>query len=141
MDADDYAVIPMSVFLQIEGARFSQTINVRNPGDEAAFARAQDEVRQILRARRHVAPAQADDFFIGTKDAYIALWAQISGAFFAVFILVRYLNKLSSSFAAPEPTAPQAPTTKECPFCLSIVSLKATRCPQCTSQLSGAAAQ
>ncbi|HUE19048.1 MAG TPA: large-conductance mechanosensitive channel protein MscL [Stellaceae bacterium] len=57
---------------------------------------------------------------------------------FAVFILVRYLNKLSSSFAAPEPTAPQAPTTKECPFCMSTVSLKATRCPQCTSQLPGA---
>jgi putative ABC transport system permease protein len=94
MDADDYAVIPMSVFLQIEGARFSQTINVRNPGDEAAFARAQDEVRQILRARRHVAPAQADDFFIGTKDAYIALWAQISGAFFAVFILVSAISAL-----------------------------------------------
>ena len=94
MDADNYAVIPMSVFLQIEGARFSQTINVRNPGDEAAFARAQDEVRQILRARRHVAPAQADDFFIGTKDAYISLWGQISGAFFAVFILVSAISAL-----------------------------------------------
>jgi large conductance mechanosensitive channel len=58
---------------------------------------------------------------------------------FAVFILVRYLNRLSGKFAAPEPTAPQAPTTKECPFCLSTISLKATRCPQCTSQLTSAA--
>lgn len=94
MDADNYAVIPMSVFLQIQGARFSQTINVRVPNDEAGFARAQDEVRQILRARRHVAPAQADDFFIGTKDAYISLWGQISGAFFAVFILVSAISAL-----------------------------------------------
>jgi putative ABC transport system permease protein len=93
-DADNYAVIPMSVFLQIQGARFSQTINVRVPGDEAAFDRAQDEVRQILRSRRHVAPAQDDDFFIGTKDAYIALWGQISGAFFAVFILVSAISAL-----------------------------------------------
>ena len=93
-DADNYAVIPMSVFLQIQGARFSQTINVRVPGDEAAFDRAQDEVRQILRARRHVAPAQDDDFFIGTKDAYIALWGQISGAFFAVFIVVSAISAL-----------------------------------------------
>ena len=94
IDADNYAVIPMSVFLQMEGARFSQTINVRVPGNEAAFARAQDEVRQILRARRHVAPGQPDDFFIGTKDAYISLWGQISGAFFAVFILVSAISAL-----------------------------------------------
>jgi len=93
-DADNYAVIPMSVFLQIEGARFSQTINVRVPGDEAAFARAQDEVRMLLRARRHVAPGQPDDFFFGTKDAYISLWGQISGAFFAVFILVSAISAL-----------------------------------------------
>jgi putative ABC transport system permease protein len=94
MDADNYAVIPMSAFLQIVGARFSQTINVRIPGDDKAFARAQDEVRQILRARRHVAPAQPDDFFIGTKDAYISLWGQISGAFFTVFILVSAISAL-----------------------------------------------
>ena len=93
-DADNYAVIPMSVFLQIQGARFSQTINVRVPGNEAAFARAQDEVRMIMRARRHVAPNQSDDFFIGTKDAYISLWGQISGAFFAVFIMVSAISAL-----------------------------------------------
>jgi len=92
MDADNYAVIPMSAFLQIEGARFSQTINVRVPGDEAAMARAQDEVQMLLRARRHVAPSQPDDFFFGTKDAYISLWGQISGAFFAVFILVSAIS-------------------------------------------------
>ncbi len=93
-DADNYAVIPMSVYLQIQGARSSQTINVRVPGNEAAFARAQDEVRMVMRARRHVAPAQPDDFFIGTKDAYISLWGQISGAFFAVFIMVSAISAL-----------------------------------------------
>ena len=93
-DADNYVVIPMSVFLQLQGARFSQTINIRVPGDPAGFDRAQDEVRQILRSRRHLAPAQADDFFVGTKDAYISLWGQISGAFFAVFILVSAISAL-----------------------------------------------
>jgi putative ABC transport system permease protein len=93
-DADNYVVIPMSVFLQIQGARFSQTINVRVPGDEAAFARAQDEVTQIMRARRHVAPKAADDFYIGTKSSYISLWGQISGAFFSVFILVSAISAL-----------------------------------------------
>ena len=79
---------------RLQGARSSQTINVRVPGNEAAFARAQDEVRMIMRARRHVAPAQSDDFFIGTKDAYISLWGQISGAFFAVFIMVSAISAL-----------------------------------------------
>jgi large conductance mechanosensitive channel len=51
-----------------------------------------------------------------------------------VFFLVRGVNKLM-----PKPKAePAAPTTKECPFCLSTVPLKATRCPHCTSQLTAA---
>ena len=48
-----------------------------------------------------------------------------------VFFLVRGVSKLM-----PKPKeAPAAPTTKDCPFCLSAVPLKATRCPHCTSQL------
>jgi large conductance mechanosensitive channel len=50
---------------------------------------------------------------------------------FAVFLLVRQVNKLRR-----EPAS--APTTKECPYCYSNVSLKATRCPQCTSDLKTA---
>ena len=51
---------------------------------------------------------------------------------FAVFLLVRQVNKLRRS---PEP-APAAPTTRECPYCLSTISIKATRCPHCTSNLT-----
>jgi putative ABC transport system permease protein len=47
-----------------------------------------------MRSRRHLAPAQNDDFFVGTKDAYISLWGQISGAFFAVFMLVSAISSL-----------------------------------------------
>jgi large conductance mechanosensitive channel len=50
---------------------------------------------------------------------------------FAVFLLVKQINALKRQEAAPPP----APTTKECPFCLSAVPLKATRCPHCTSEL------
>ncbi|CAI8955325.1 large-conductance mechanosensitive channel protein MscL [Methylocaldum szegediense] len=48
---------------------------------------------------------------------------------FSVFLLVRSINKLKRE----APSA--APATKECPYCLSTVALKATRCPQCTSEL------
>ena len=50
---------------------------------------------------------------------------------FVVFMLVRAVNRMQR----PKPVAP---TTKECPYCLSIIPLRATRCPHCTSELRGA---
>jgi large conductance mechanosensitive channel len=55
---------------------------------------------------------------------------------FAVFLLVRGINQLRREQEAP----PAAPTTKECPYCLSEIPLKATRCPHCTSELGAAPA-
>ena len=51
---------------------------------------------------------------------------------FVIFLLVRQINKLERPKAAP------APSTKECPYCLSGIPLKAVRCPQCTSDLKAA---
>jgi large conductance mechanosensitive channel len=50
---------------------------------------------------------------------------------FAVFMMVRGVNRLKRK--EKEPAA--APVTKECPFCASTIAIKATRCPNCTSQL------
>ena len=55
---------------------------------------------------------------------------------FAVFLVIKGLNRLKREEVAP----PAEPTTKECPFCLSTIPLKATRCPHCTSELGTAAA-
>ncbi|HTY67788.1 MAG TPA: large conductance mechanosensitive channel protein MscL [Alphaproteobacteria bacterium] len=49
---------------------------------------------------------------------------------FAVFLLIKQVNRLTKK---PAPAA--APTTKECPYCVSTIPLKATRCPSCTSEL------
>ena len=51
---------------------------------------------------------------------------------FVIFMLVRTMNNMKKKEPAP---APAAPTTKECPDCFSTISIKATRCPNCTSQL------
>jgi large conductance mechanosensitive channel len=51
---------------------------------------------------------------------------------FVIFWIIRMINRLSAKPAE----APAAPTTKECPFCYSTVAIKATRCPNCTSQLT-----
>ncbi len=48
-----------------------------------------------------------------------------------LFLLLRPINKLTTK---PEP-APAAPATKECPYCFSSIAIKATRCPNCTSEL------
>jgi large conductance mechanosensitive channel len=53
---------------------------------------------------------------------------------FAVFLLIRGINRLKRQEEAP----PAEPTTKECPYCLTTIPLKATRCPNCTSKLEAA---
>ncbi len=47
-----------------------------------------------------------------------------------IFFLVKGINKLTK-----KPAPPTAPTTKECPRCFSNIPIKATRCPNCTSEL------
>jgi large conductance mechanosensitive channel len=55
---------------------------------------------------------------------------------FAVFLVIKSLNRLKREGEAPS----AAPPTRECPYCLSAVPLKASRCPHCTSELGPAAA-
>jgi len=50
---------------------------------------------------------------------------------FSIFLLIKQVNRLMKK---PEPAA--APATKTCTYCASTIPLKASRCPQCTSQLA-----
>jgi large conductance mechanosensitive channel len=52
----------------------------------------------------------------------------------AVFLIVKQVNRIKSGVDTPAPAA--APVTKECPFCASTISIKARRCPNCTSELA-----
>lgn len=49
---------------------------------------------------------------------------------FVIFLVIRQYNRLKS-----EPAPAAAPTTKDCPYCLSTIPLKATRCAHCTADL------
>ena len=51
---------------------------------------------------------------------------------FVIFMLVRTMNNMKKKEPA---SAPVEPATRECPHCFSTISIKATRCPNCTSQL------
>lgn len=50
---------------------------------------------------------------------------------FAIFLMIRGINKLEKKTETP----PAEPTTKECLYCFSKIPIKATRCPNCTSEL------
>jgi len=66
-------------------------------------------------------------FFINTIITFLIVA-------FAVFLLIRNVNKLVKKQEVPPPV----PTTKECPYCLSTIPIKATRCGHCTSELRAA---
>ena len=51
---------------------------------------------------------------------------------FVIFMLIRQINRLKKQ------PAPASPTTKECPYCVSVIPIHASRCPQCTSELKTA---
>jgi len=50
---------------------------------------------------------------------------------FAVFLVIKQINRLKREDEAPPPE----PTTKDCPHCFTEIPLKASRCPNCTSQI------
>lgn len=52
---------------------------------------------------------------------------------FIIFLLIKGINRLTAFTKKPEPE--EAPTTKECPHCCSVIPIQATRCPNCTSEL------
>ena len=54
---------------------------------------------------------------------------------FVIFLLVKQINRMKRQAEAPAP----APATKECPYCVSAIPIKAVRCPQCTSEVAARA--
>ena len=53
---------------------------------------------------------------------------------FVIYLVIRAVNRLERLKPESAAAAP-APLTKECPYCVSAIPIKATRCPHCTSEL------
>ncbi len=77
----------------------------------------------LAAAREAGVPTLAYGLFLNTLIEFLIVA-------FAIFVLVRQINRLKR----PAP-APEAPATKACPFCTSAIAPAATRCPHCTSQV------
>jgi putative ABC transport system permease protein len=92
-DQDTFMLIPFTAFRRINGTHNSLQLSIRSRTD-ADFQTAQDETRQVLRGRRHIGPSDKEDFYFGTPDSYMSLWKSISGAFFAVFVMVSSISSV-----------------------------------------------
>jgi large conductance mechanosensitive channel len=82
----------------------------------------------LAEAQKAGAPVIKYGLFINTVIDFIIVS-------FVIFLVVRLANRFQRQQAAAEIVAP---TTRECPFCLSSIPLKATRCGHCTSDMKAA---
>jgi putative ABC transport system permease protein len=83
---DNWVAVPITTYQQTYGYNDSMDIYARADGDAVAMERAKDQVRVLMRSRRHDAPGQEDDFEIETNDTFLDIWKQISSLFAYVVI-------------------------------------------------------
>jgi putative ABC transport system permease protein len=83
---DNWVAIPISTYQQIYGYNDSVNIYARANGDAQVMERAKDEVRVLMRTRRHDAPGTPDDFQLETNDTFLDIWKQISSLFASVVL-------------------------------------------------------
>ncbi len=83
---DNWVAVPLTTYQQTYGHNDALGIYARAGGGADAMERAKDEVRVLMRARRHNAPGQPDDFEIQTNDTFLDMYKQFSAIFFDVVI-------------------------------------------------------
>ncbi|HEY5904103.1 MAG TPA: large conductance mechanosensitive channel protein MscL [Anaerolineales bacterium] len=71
---------------------------------------------------------------VGSAELKYGMFIQNVINFIIVALVIFMLIRIANRFKKPAP--PPAVTTKECPYCFSTINLKATRCPECTSELT-----
>ncbi|MBZ5553494.1 MAG: ABC transporter permease [Acidobacteriia bacterium] len=88
---DNFVTIPVTSHLKQYGPRRSLRIFAKSYGESTLDA-AQDEVRLIMRARRHVPYLKKDDFAIETNQTFLEIWGNISRAFFLVTVVIASIS-------------------------------------------------
>ncbi len=83
---DNWVAVPISTYQQIYGYNDSVDIFARVAGGAQVMDRAEDQVRVLMRTRRHDAPGSPDDFEIQTNDTFLDIWKQISSLFASVVL-------------------------------------------------------
>ena len=92
-EQDSFVILPITAFEKLFGTRHSLVFHVK-AASSSALGLTQDEVRLLLRARRHLAPGDSDDFYFATADTYLSVWSDISSVFFLVFVLISSVSSI-----------------------------------------------
>ena len=78
---DNWVAVPITTYQQTYGYNDSVDIYARANGNAEVMERAEDEVRVLMRSRRHNAVGTPDDFELETNDTFLDIWKQISSLF------------------------------------------------------------
>src|SRR5438270_3615650 len=90
---DNWVMMPVTTFMRKYGAH-NNSIRIWGKGFDVGvpMTNAMDQVRVILRTRRHDAPGAPDSFEIDTNQTFISLWSSISQNFFIVTIAIASIS-------------------------------------------------
>jgi putative ABC transport system permease protein len=83
---DNWVAVPISTYQQIYGYNDSINIYARAVGGAKAMEQAEDQVRVLMRTRRHDTPGTPDDFEVTTNDTFLDIWKQITSLFASVVL-------------------------------------------------------
>jgi len=89
---DNYVIMPIASWMRKYGSHNSIRILAKTEGVGAPFETAIDEVRAIMRSRRHDLPGSPDSFSIETNASFLGIWANISGSFFIAMIAIAAIS-------------------------------------------------
>jgi putative ABC transport system permease protein len=89
---DNYVIMPISTWFKAYGAHNSIRVWGKGFDVGAPMEQAIDQTRVIMRARRHDAVGQKDSFDIETNASFLSLWANLSGTFFIVMIVIASIS-------------------------------------------------
>src|SRR5271169_4805150 len=89
---DNYVIMPMATWLKAYGSHNSLFIWAKAYDAGAPFEQAVDQVRMILRARRHDRVGEKDSFVIETNQSFLSIWSDLSGTFFIVMIVIASIS-------------------------------------------------
>jgi len=89
---DNYVIMPISTWFKAYGSHNSVNIWAKGYDVGPSMEKAIDQARVILRSRRHDALGEKESFVIETNDSFLSIWANLSGTFFIVMIVIASIS-------------------------------------------------
>jgi len=89
---DNWIILPLTTYMKEFGTQQDSLRVTARAASAATIQDSVDEVRQIMRGRRHLAYGTKDDFAIETSDSFLSLWKDISQSFFLVTIAIASIS-------------------------------------------------